>query len=171
MVLFGDSNSFKRRWLRQGAAWCKQFRLDKSNPGLGSWLEAAQNGTRIGCKVCSALGRKNVWGRIGVSSRFMLQCCAFERHENSDSHTQAVQTYLQRLGLAGPTKEAKDTQSPSIEEFSQLIDRVITGKLVNVGRKTKQMLWCLMEAIKTLDQATLGKALGVSLEMNGIPVC
>ena len=119
MVLFGDSNSFKRRWLRQGAAWCKQFRLDKSNPGLGSWLEAAQNGTRIGCKVCSALGRKNVWGRIGVSSSFMLQCSAFERHENSDSHTQAVQTYLQRLGIAGPTKEPNDTQCPSIEEFSK----------------------------------------------------
>ena len=137
MVLFGDSNKFKRRWLRQGAAWCKQFRLDKSNPGLGSWLQAAQNETGIGCKVCSALGRKNVWGRIGVSSRFMLQCCAFERHENSDSHTQAVQTYLQRLGLAGPTKEPNDTQCPSIGEFSKLTRLCICASSWNLSTSLK----------------------------------
>ena len=133
----GDSNLFNQRWLHKSATWCKQFPLDKSNPGLGSWLEAAQNGTRIGCKVCSALGRKNVWGRIGVSSRFMLQCCAFERHENSDSHTQAVQTYLQRLGLAGPTKEPNDTQCPSIEEFSKLTPSSMASSAPLVARQSR----------------------------------
>ena len=62
---------------------------------------------------------------------------------------------------------------PKIEECSKLIDAIIKSKLGTIGRKAKQMLWCLMEAIKTLDQATLGKTLGVSLslETNGIPVC
>ena len=89
-----------------------------------------------------------------MSSPNMACYSVFKRHSNSATHKGAVYKSLgkQPIGLC-----------PSGGEFERLIDTVCAGKLGPVGRKERQMLWCVQEAIKTQDQMFLARAEAIFL--------
>ena len=81
-----------------------------------------------------------------------------QRHSSSWTHQLAVQKLL-RQSVSGLI----DHVSPDADEFKQLFDRIHKGTLGVLSRKDNQKMWCLQEAIKVLDQATLQQAVTIFL--------
>ena len=154
------ADELNRIWLEKSSKWCKTFLLDPRRPNLGSWLDSTGEGAglAVGCKACFAQSFRTVWGKYMVRSPSMLQHYVFRRHSNSVSHIVAVQKMFHRSMEA-----VLDHVSPSADEFKKLMGDIIDNKLGEVDRKTKQKLWCLHEALKSLDQSTLSRASAIFL--------
>ena len=146
--LTSQTQTVKERWEQNSDTWCKEF----------SWLK--WNGTALGCNACSAVGCKTAWGKVAVRSLGMLQPYCFRRHGNSTHHKEA----LRHIDVAGKCVPAvSDVLCPSTDVFEKLIDDILDGELGTVGRKRKQLLWCVEEAIKSEDQAAIWKAAAIFL--------
>lgn len=165
MVNCGSDDDNQRRfidtWTEKSSLWQNKFLLDPSKPSLGSWIDRNGTESAIGCKACFAHGFKTAWGQYLVNSPSMLQPYCFHRHSDSLSHTVAVQKFIRRR--FSEVDVAIDALSPSADEFEKLIDDTCSARLGQVGRKTKQKLWCLQEGLKALDQTALSQAAAVFL--------
>ena len=153
------SQEAKNKWERVGARWQERFLLDPPDPSKGSWLDLKESPWRIGCKACSSAGLSGNLASYGVNTVGGLQAVNFKKHGNHPRHKAAVQKLL--LPDDSPAGCPQDA-APDLEHFRAVFQQCQKAQGFE-SKKDQQMIWCLAEAMKSIDQQWLAKASAIAL--------
>ena len=141
------------------------FLLDPSNAVLGSWLDEQEEPWGIGCKACCSAGCAGGQAQYSVVTEHGLQKINFEKHAKSKGHHEAVRKYL----LAAVSAAAGSTSttvapgtSPDQAAFKDVWEGAKKGEPLN-GQKNVSMVFCLAEAMKSIDQKRLAQAAEIGI--------
>ena len=82
------------------------------------------------------------------------------KHQSSQAHKSAARAFQDKDDQQG---ELQIVGAPPAKEFERLLEELCQRKLPALGRKDRQTLFCLAEAIKAEDQQFLARACAVCL--------
>lgn len=151
--------------------WQRNFRISSGGIDLGSWLteKFSDDGVwvGVGCSACAVTGQDNLAARFELCTSGWLQKCNLQSHAESKQHVAAM---TQLLSMPMDSQNA----SPSKEQFKAVWDDCCAGKALapgvrDVGErgKVRKLLYCLAEAMRTLDRRAFSDAASIAIHMDG----
>ena len=173
----------KQKWQRLGHKWKQKF------PWLDAGISDHDGLWGVGCSDCyrakrcfSSFARYTVRGEAG------LQCINFKKHDGNPTHKATSEhrssdinrgihvvkdiprdrAVVKCIGSDINLPLARGTctlavNTPSTEEFLEVISNIQKGLTPGADRKSRAKQWCLLEAMKIIDQKHLEAAKGIAL--------